>query len=202
MIRLLNTKTIAGIRYPAGSIATFDTQTESQLIATADADRNIDFSASRISPTLVAQSYAGWTRSSVNAAGDIDATVLASIVIPGGLMGMNSVLRITLDWSYTNSASTKVLAMDWGGVNISAPSATASSGMKSLVEIANKNSLSIQTIQNNNNYGAASRLGDMTKDTSGDVLVDIKVRWTTPAASEAITLIGYSIWHYPGNKND
>lgn len=202
MIRLLNTKTIAGIRYPAGSIATFDTQTELQLIATADADRNIDFSASRTSPTLVAQSYAGWTRSSVNTAGDIDSTVLASIVIPGGLMGANSVLRITLDWSYTNSANAKILATDWGGGTISAPSAANSSAMKSLIEIANKNSLRIQTIQNNNNYGSASRLGDTTRDTSGDVLIDIKVKWMAAVASETITLIGYSIWHYPGNKND
>jgi hypothetical protein len=35
--------------------------------------------------------------------------ILASIAIPGGAMGPNGVLRVTTEWSYTNSANTKTL---------------------------------------------------------------------------------------------
>lgn len=193
MIRMLNTRTIGGQIYPAGSVVIFNPAIEAQLIASADADLGLF-------PTLVAQSYAGWTRSSTNNVGvlDTDFVALSLVTIPGGLMGSNSVLRITLEWSYINSTSVKTLALDWGGSNISGPTATTSSGMKSLIEIANKNSLSIQTIQNNNNYGAASRVGDKAVDTSTDAIISMKARWSAGVASETITLIGYSIWHFPG----
>jgi hypothetical protein len=200
MIRLLNTKTIAGICYPAGSIATFDTQTESQLIAAADADRNIDFSASRTSPTLVAQSYAGWTRSSVNGAGDQNYIVVASINVPGGLMGLNSKLVIIPDWDTPSSTSTKYLSVDFGGQNISAPSATTSVMGKILIEIQNLNSLSSQKTMNGSSYGLSTNARLATSvDTSQDATIDFKVKWGTAVAAETLTLLGYSIWHYPGN---
>ena len=193
MIKFLVDTTVTGDRFPAGSISNFATVIELQLIAQGVAI---------LCPlaVLIAQSYAGWTRSSVNAAGDATTVTLASVVVPGGTMGPNSVLRITLDWSYTNSASTKALATNWGGINISAPTATTSSGYKGLIEIANKNSLSIQTIQNNTNYGSASRVSpDPTIDTSSDVSLDFRANWGAAASGETITLIGYSVWHYPGS---
>lgn len=192
MIRLLFDTTIAGVRHGAGSILNLEPAIEVGLITEGDADRNA-------LPQLIGQSYAGWTRSSANAAGDADYVILTSVTVPGGTMGLNSVLRIVLDWEYTNSVRQKTLVLDWGGLSASAPVVSTSSGMKSLTEIANKNSLSIQTIQAHNDYGPATRLPNRTQNTANDVVIDIRTKWDAPVASETITLIGYSIWHYPGS---
>ncbi|MEO9060578.1 MAG: hypothetical protein ABI270_00825 [Nitrosospira sp.] len=196
----MNNITIAGELYPVGSITTFDTQTESQLIATANADRNIDFSLIRTLPTLVAQSFAGWSRSSVNGTSDQSYIVIASIIIPGGLMGLNSKLVIIPDWDILSSTSTKYLSVDFGGQNISAPTATTSVMGKILIEVQNLNSLSSQKTMNGSSYGISSNVRIATSvDTSQDAAIDFKVKWGAAIAAETLTLLGYSIWHYPGN---
>jgi len=153
-------------------------------------------------PFLVSQSYSPVTRESTNGVGavvDTDYVALASVTVPGGLMGTNGVLRIVVDWSYTGSANNKRLTINWGGNQISSATVTTLLGAKYLVEIANKNSLSAQAIHNHTTYGAASRLTDQAQDTSQDVVIDFPARWEALVASETITLIGYSVWYYPGN---
>jgi hypothetical protein len=151
-------------------------------------------------PSVVAQSYAGWPRTSANAAGDASFLTLASVTVPGGTMGPNSKLKITLDYDYPNSASTKTLALDWGGSNISAPAYTVTAAVKIMLEIINKNSLSSQVILNGNTYTTdTSAHLTSNKDTSGDVVIDIKVKWGGATASETITLLGYSVVCYPGS---
>ena len=54
---------------------------------------------------------------------------------------MNSKLVIITDWNFTNSASVKTLAMDWGGSNVSGPAYTTTAGVKLMIEIINANSL-------------------------------------------------------------
>lgn len=90
--------------------------------------------------------------------------------------------------------------MDWGGSNVSGPTFTTTAALKTIIEIINKNSLSSQIILNNNNYGTdTSAHLTASKDTSGAVVIDFKVKWSAATASETITLLGYSIWHYPGS---
>jgi hypothetical protein len=193
MIKFIDTAFVGGVQFRAGMVAEFDIVTELQLIAAGDA---VTMPVARI----VGQSYAGWSRTSANTSADNTTKVtLASVVVPAGLMGPNSVLRITLDWSYPSSASTKNLMADWGGVNISLGTATTGTGYKGLIEIANKNSLAIQAIQNNTTYGSASRVADQTLDTSQNVTLDFRCSWGAAASAETIILIGYSVWHYPGS---
>jgi hypothetical protein len=193
MIRFIDTAFVQGMQFRAGMVGQFDIVTELQIVAAGDA-------VIVPIPQCVGQSYAGWSRTSANTTADNTTKVtLASLVVPAGLMGPNSVLRITLDWSYPSSASTKNLMLDWGGVNISAATATTGTGYKGLIEIANKNSLAIQAIQNNSNYGSASRATDQTQDTSQNVTLDFRCSWGAAANAETITLIGYSVWHYPGS---
>jgi hypothetical protein len=179
--------------YPAGSIVNLDAAIEAQLVASADADRNV-------LPTLVAQSYAGWTRSSVNAAGDVSWITLASVIVPGGTMGPNSKLVIVPDWSYTNSASQKDLGVDWGGANFAGPTVSTSAASKFRFEIMNSNSLAIQKVLNSTSYGPVTGAHDVyTSNTLYDTKIDFKARWRTQVVSETIALVGYSIWHFPGN---
>ncbi|SEK64137.1 hypothetical protein [Nitrosovibrio tenuis] len=193
MIQMLNTKTIGGQIYPAGSVVSLNSAIEAQLIASADAARTV-------LPALVAQAYAGWSRDSTNSASDTSWVTLANVTVPAGTMGLNSKLVIISDYDYTSSAVQKYPGVDWGGLNFAGPTVSASGGAKYLYEIANANSLAIQKILNSTSYGGTSGGHDTyAVDTTYDAAITFKCKWAAPAASERITLLGYSIWHYPGS---
>jgi hypothetical protein len=69
-----------------------------------------------------------------------------------------------------------------------------------MMEILNANSLTAQKILNVSTFSAAppSPHTSVFKDTTANVPLELKVRWSANVASEFITLLGYSIWHYPG----
>lgn len=168
-----------------------------------EGDRNVLTLAQGIilnSPQRVCQRYAQSTRSSTNSSADASYQVIDSWIMPAGTMGLNSKLVIIPDWDTPSSASTKYLAVDFGGQNISAPSVTASVMGKILIETQNLNSLSSQKTANGSSYGVTSnaRLAT-TVDTSQDVTIDFKVKWGAGVSGEAISLLGFSIYHYPGN---
>lgn len=197
MIRMRNTKTIAGNIYPRGSIAIFDPKTETQLIADADADLGL-------LPTLIGQFYAGWNRSSTNNTGvpDINFVTLTQVLVRGGTMGPNSKLVIISDWDYTASNSTKTLAIDFGGINVSwtgISSLPTHQMGKILTEVQNLNSLSSQKIMNGSSYGISPNPRiSASIDTSLDMSITFKCKWSAGVVAETISLLGYSIWHYPG----
>lgn len=201
MIRLLYDTTINGVRFGKGSILTFDSVTEASLLSEGDADRNIDFSSAGLLPTLISQSYAAVIRTSDNAT-DTSFVTLASIIVPGGTMNPSGEIVVTQDWKVTKSATVKTLAMDWGGANVSAPAVTNPNVVRSNYRIAIKNlkSLSSQSIFGHITFGEA--WGDMTgsANTAGDVAIDHKCRWSANVSGESITLLGYSIWYYPGSN--
>lgn len=148
---------------------------------------------------LVGQRYDGWSRASVNGAGDASYTTLASATLPAGTMTPNSKLVIISDWDCPSSASIKWFAVDFGGTNIGQPSLTTSVMLKLMLEVQNLNSLTAQKTMNGSSYGSSSnpRLSS-TIDTSAAVAIDFKVKWSAAASAETLTLLGYSIWHYPG----
>lgn len=151
----------------------------------------------------IEQSYAAAIRSSTNGVGtnDTDYQVLATVTVPGGTMGPNSRLEIITNWDYTSSASVKTLAMDWGGLNVSGPTYSTTASVALRVAIMNANSLTAQKILNGSTFASPSGTAHIsaTSNTANDVAIDFKVKWGANVASESITLIGYSIWHYPGS---
>lgn len=152
-----------------------------------------------LSPVLVAQSFAAVVRSSTNGVvtNDTDYQVIGTVNVTG--MRANSKLVVVSDWDFTNSANVKWIATDWGGSNIAAPSYTTNASVKLMIEICNANSLSAQKIMNASTFATAYTAAhtSATKDTSGTVAIDFKVKWGANVASETITLVGYSVWHYP-----
>lgn len=46
--------------------------------------------------------------------GTVSETVLATVSIPGGVMGSNGIIRVTSLWTYTNSGNTKTLTWRFG----------------------------------------------------------------------------------------
>lgn len=199
MIRLLYDTTIDGVRHGKGSMLTLDAETEAQLKAEGDADSNLDFSAIKTLPVLVAQKFAASSRTSTNNTSDSSYAILASVTVPGGLMGPNSKLVIISDWDCPLSPSVKSFAVDFGGQNVGQPSITTFAMLKLMTEIQNLNSLSSQKTMNGSSYGvsASARIATFV-DTSTAIPIDFKVKWNTATISETLTLLGYSIWHYPG----
>lgn len=195
MIRLLYDKTIGGVRFGAGSILSLDPAIEVGLIADGDADRNA-------LPQLIGQLSEGWTRSSVNAAGDSSYTTLESVPVPGGMMGANSKLLITADWSFSPSTNTKYMSVDFGGTSVSIITVNNANypSTKIMTDIMNMNSLSIQKTHNTHTYGVAATAHLASAvPTVADAVIDFKCKWNAQVASESIALLGYSIWHYPGS---
>jgi hypothetical protein len=199
MIRLLYDTTIDGVRHGKGSMLTLDAETEAQLKADGDADSNLDFSGLSTMPALVGQRFAAASRISTNSASDAGFVTLASVTVPGELMRPNSKLVIISDWDCPSSASVKTFAVDFGGQNVGQPSLTTSAMLKLMTEIQNLNSLLSQKTMNGSSYGATGTPRIATSvDTSVAVTIDFKAKWNMATLSETLTLLGYSIWHYPG----
>jgi hypothetical protein len=92
-----------------------------------------------------------------NAPADTAENTLDSILIPGGLMGPNSVLRITAQVLVTDSAGTKTFWFRLGGVNIMATIFGAGNASASYTQLFfNRGSVSANGYQNGNTAGGPS----------------------------------------------
>jgi hypothetical protein len=79
--------------------------------------------------------------------GDTNETVLATISLPGGLMGPNGVVRVTSLWSYTNSGNNKTMRTRLGGIagtSHATTVTTATASARVQCQINNRNSQSSQ----------------------------------------------------------
>lgn len=61
-------------------------------------------------------SILGASAVAVSGAADTNENTLATITIPAGAMGLNGILRVYSNWSFTNSANTKTLRYRLGGI--------------------------------------------------------------------------------------
>lgn len=155
-------------------------------------------------PKLIGQNATGWSRTSENAtagaADDDNYLTIKSVTLPGGTMGPNSKLAIYSEWDVPSSATTKYCAIDFGGTNVGQPTMTSTQiTLKLLTEIQNLNSLSSQKTANGSGPGSSAnpRLSSSI-NTANDVVIDFRVKWGGAASAETVTLLSYSIWHYPG----
>jgi hypothetical protein len=150
---------------------------------------------------LIAQSYSGWTRSSANNSGDASYQIIASVLVPGGTMGLNSKLVIVADYENSVSSNIKDLGVLWGGFGFVGYSPTINASAKQIYEIMNANSLASQITINNVDFGAIPAAHNIwAVDTTNDVMIDFRCKWrTAPISFEFIKVVGYSVWHYPGS---
>jgi hypothetical protein len=84
----------------------------------------------------------------VSHTGDTSETALATVVVPGGTMGPNGILRVTSLWSFTNDADDKTLRLRFGAglsgtqfLNIALPSLASFRDQR---QIANRNAADSQ----------------------------------------------------------
>lgn len=137
----------------------------------------------------------------VSHTGDTTETVLATVNVPGGAMGPNGALRVTAQFSHTNSANMKTLNVKLGGVSGRAfvtSQPTTSDGNIYQRTIHNRNAQNAQVSQQHNtgvSYGAGSpRTG--TIDTSA--AQDLVFTATLANAGETVTLESYLVELFHG----
>lgn len=196
MIRLLYDTTIAGTRFGTGSILDLAPNVERDLVLQGNAIRR-DFAYAAMTPVRLNQKYMPVTRASDNAT-DTSYAVLATVTLPGGAIDANGKLWIEASWDLTSSVSTKTVAIDFGGITIATAPLTTTPSYTLFRAVQYLNSLNSQHCLNVNGYGGGTATS-MTKDTSLDVEIVFKCRWSANVASENITLLGYSVWYYPGS---
>lgn len=136
----------------------------------------------------------------VSHTGDLLETTLATITVPAGLMGPNSVLRIIPLFSYTNSANTKTLRVDFGGTDFYSVPATTTTVSQQLIMIRNQGATNAQVGHASSvvaGVGAtATAKTTAAVDTSTDQTITITGQLAN--AGETITLEGYTVEHLPG----
>lgn len=118
-------------------------------------------------------------------------TQVASFTLPGGVMGMNGILRLCPMLSHTNSANTKTLRIKLGAATAitQAFGGTGSASAYGAFTIRNLNSQSAQKSTQGGSMGigtTSSAIGTSTADTSADITVSLTVQMG--ALAETVTL--------------
>ena len=118
-------------------------------------------------------------------------TQVASFTLPGGVMGLNGVLRLCPMFSQTNSANNKTLRIKLGAATAitQAFGGTGSASAYGILTIRNLNSQSSQKSTQGGILGVgttSSAIGTSAADTSADITVSLTVQMG--ALAETVTL--------------
>ena len=118
-------------------------------------------------------------------------TQVASFTLPGGVMGMNGILRLCPIFSQTNSANTKTLRIKLGAATAitQAFGGSGSASAYGILTIRNLNSQSSQKSTQGGSLGVgttSSAIGTSAADTSADITVSLTVQMG--ALAETVTL--------------
>lgn len=151
--------------------------------------------------SLVAQSYQAIILRSTATAADAAYAILKTVPLKAGTMGLNSRLLIETDWDMLTTG-TKSFGIDFGGTNMGGATNISGTviGLDCRTAIKNLNSLTSQSALNSASYGTQTIVrATASIDTSAAVSIDFKAKWSAQQADalQTITLVGYSIWHYP-----
>lgn len=151
-------------------------------------------------PRLISQSYAPASRTSNNST-DASWVTVGTITVPGATMNLNGKLVMESSWRFPATTSTKQLRLDWGGIWLAGPYFNNATFQTADLRysIKNTNSLSSQILLNNYTESPSTENITANVNTSNDVNIDWRCAWGANVVGETITLLGYSIWYYPGN---
>lgn len=142
---------------------------------------------------------AGQSSVAVAHTGDTNETTLATITIPANRLGKNGRMRITAQFSYTNSANNKIIRVRFGNTQFYAATLTTTTHTKVIVDIGNRNSASSQVGGSLVAAGVGSSASTMPTGTV-DTTADRNVTLTGQLANtgETVTLETYSVEYFYG----
>lgn len=134
----------------------------------------------------------------VSVGASTDEEALATVTVPGGLLGPNGGLQIWTLWNYTNSGNNKVCRVRAGGISGTAFRAlvqTTTASLHDVCLVRNQNSQSVQVgwiAASAGGVGAhANALVTATLDTSADW--DLVISGQKANSGETLTLQAYEV---------
>lgn len=144
----------------------------------------------------------GATRQQVNTVAAGTAS-LASVVIPGGMLGLNGQMRIRYRFAHTNSVNNKTMSVNLGGTNLFTATRTSTAAEVSEILIGNRGAQASQVELTNTGAGGVSDASSSnaavpvwTVDTSLDQTLAFTGSVTLD--TEFVALEAYSIEIFPG----
>lgn len=126
-------------------------------------------------------------------------TAIATVTVPGKLLGKNGILRITTNWGHTNNANAKSLRIRVGTVaGTQLLSASAASALRTYAMIALHNRNNVAAQIGNTNTGSTTGYGQNTSTpltTTIDTDADFNIVFSGQlgVGTDTITLEGYFI---------
>lgn len=125
--------------------------------------------------------------------------ILDSLVIPAGVIGVNSVLQIEPLWTYTNSANNKIIKVKIGGITVFTATRTTSTIDAPIIIIANRNSLTSQIRPLDGDYVSTGVSSPETYNINFAENVTINITGQRANAGDVLTLEYYRILHFVGD---
>lgn len=116
--------------------------------------------------------------------GSTTKTKVGSIVIQGGIMGANGMLRVTPMFSQTSNANVKTVTYELSGTSIGTQALASAASNATPVHVRNKGSQNAQA----SSVGTLVAQSALTLDMSSDKTLDIFV--TLATASDSVTFLG------------
>ena len=140
--------------------------------------------------------------------GTTSETVLATITIPAGAMGLNGRIEVWSTWTNNSSGNSKSFAARFGasgagtgGTQIWGSANTTNLGGCSFQGVCNRNSLSIQigvgSLGGNSGVGSASPSAPPTMAVNTANASEVVLTGTLANAGDTITLEAYRAWLMP-----
>ncbi len=191
--------TLNQLRVGDGStLGGFKVATELQAIPTTDAQRIINARANKAGIVL------GQSAAAVSVTGTATETVLATVTVPAGFLGLNGSIDIITLWSNNNSGNNKTFRGRWNGAGGNAflgVVQTTNVAYSDFRRIANRNSASSQIFFNRvsvstGGWGAGSSASP-TDTVNTSSAVDIVLTAQLANTGDTATLEGYIIIGYP-----
>lgn len=131
--------------------------------------------------------------------GTLVETVLASIVVPAGMMGPNGSLIVTATWSHSNNANTRRLIVNFGGTPFQSIPITVTSSTESSRIIRNRGAVNSQVSIGTSGIGfQSSGTGKVTAAVNTAVNQTLTLSAQLFDIAETITLEGYTVEVIPG----
>lgn len=128
--------------------------------------------------------------------GDTVEAVLATIAVPASAMGPNGILRVTLLWSYTNSANGKIKRVRLGGAAgtvLMQQTNTTSATIRHHMLIQNRNAQNAQIAGQYVGTFAASSVAHATAAIDTSVAQDLVISGQLANAGDSVTLEAYVV---------
>lgn len=127
--------------------------------------------------------------------GDTNETTLATITIPAGAMGKNGQLRITTNWSYTNSGNNKTLRIDFGGTDYRAFVVTTTDAFRDQITIANRNATNSQVggLVGTAVAYTSTTIANVTSAVDTTAAVTLTITGQLASGGETVTLESYLV---------